>query len=121
MRPIDTAAIPSPAPLSPSTARAIPEIVQACSGMPLIKRLYLFGSRARGTDGPGSDFDFFCVLDTAAPNLARSYIDYIERLGAAVGGRQIDLVVDGYWNYRDLILKEEIERDRVLIYDRDAQ
>ncbi|WP_417046224.1 nucleotidyltransferase family protein [Enorma massiliensis] len=87
---------------------------------PAIKQLCLFGSRARGADTASSDFDFFAVFDLDHPVLVHQYLDAIELLETAAG-RRIDLVVNGHWNYRDGILKSEIERDKVLIYDRDAQ
>lgn len=110
---------PQPA-LSEGTMQALPRLRAACAKNPAIKQLYLFGSRARGADTASSDFDFFVVLDLDHPAPARQYLDAIELLETATGGR-IDLIVDGHWNYRDGILKSEIERDKVLIYDRDAQ
>lgn len=60
------------------------------------------------------------MFDLDHPVLVHQYLDAIELLKTAAG-RRIDLVVNGHWNYRDGILKSEIERDKVLIYDRDAQ
>lgn len=115
-----TATLPSEHALSSSTLDVLPRIRQACADMPVIKQLYLFGSRARGTDMPYSDFDFFAVLDFDHPTLVSSYLNVIEQLETIVR-KPVDLVVDGYWSYRDEILKSEIERDKVLIYDCNAQ
>ena len=110
---------PRPA-LSEGTIQALPRLRAACAKNPAIKQLCLFGSRARGADTASSDFDFFAVFDLDHPVLVHQYLDAIERLETAAG-RRIDLVVNGHWNYRDGMLKSEIERDKVLIYDRDAQ
>ena len=105
--------------LSQSTLEMLPIIRSVCADAPVIQKLYLFGSRARGIDNPCSDYDFYGILDLRHPDLAHRYLDAIERLESAVGG-SVDFVVDGYWSDRDGVLRSEIERDKVLIYNRDA-
>ena len=43
--------------------------------MPTLLRIYLFGSRARGDDGPDSDYDLLVVVpDGVAPEARASRI-----------------------------------------------
>ena len=91
-----------------------------CERHPLLRRLYLFGSRARGSERPGSDYDFYAELDHSACEQALpQYLSIIDGLESALSSR-IDFVSGEAWNARDALLKEEIERDKVLLYDRDA-
>ena len=51
---------------------------------PAVRLAYLFGSVARGDDGPGSDIDVALWMEDEADLLALGALG--ERLGAAVGG-----------------------------------
>ncbi|WP_161938998.1 nucleotidyltransferase family protein [Collinsella ihumii] len=92
----------------------------ACSAHPIVKKLYLFGSRARGDFRPDSDYDFYAVLDYSIKPLTAAYLAAIEALEAAFESH-VDFVSGEVWPARDQTLKEEIERDKELVYDRDAQ
>src|SRR5258708_21468855 len=49
-------------------------------------RIYLFGSKARGTAGPGRDFDLFVVVsDDAPPELKNSKLAYHNLCGGRGG------------------------------------
>jgi predicted nucleotidyltransferase len=59
----------NPEPLSPCTTReeAIAGITSRLIGFYKPVRIYLFGSVARGDDGPDSDLDFLVVVPDDAP------------------------------------------------------
>ncbi|MEK7287911.1 MAG: nucleotidyltransferase domain-containing protein [Elusimicrobiota bacterium] len=68
------------------------------------KKIFLFGSRAKGTAGPGADFDF--ALDLARP--VEDISRLIEReMEAAAGLYHIDIVYlkSADPDFRDLILR----------------
>jgi uncharacterized protein len=54
------------------------------------KRIYLFGSKARGDAGPDSDFDLMIVSDDAPPEMQRSRLAYRALRGT---GTAADVVV----------------------------
>lgn len=95
-------------------------VQDCCARHPLLKRLYLFGSRARGTHAPTSDYDLYAVLDYAHMRSGADYLALVNDLERVLGGR-VDFVSGEVWGPRDRALKEEIDRDKVLLYDRDAQ
>ena len=72
-----------------------------------VLKVWLFGSFARGEDTPASDVDLLVVLDDSKP---------------------IGLKFYGMWNDLEKILdrqvddfaRENVERDKVLIYERTA-
>ena len=56
---------------------ALREIVRRITGAYHPLRVYLFGSKARGTAGPDSDYDLLVVMsDDAPPQLKRSKLAY---------------------------------------------
>lgn len=101
--------------------QAIAEIVRpVCARHPLLQTLYLFGSRARGDHRPTSDYDLYAVLDYDQMESVLDYLALIDDLEAALRSH-VDFVSGEVWTARDATLKEEIERDKVLLYDRNAQ
>lgn len=95
-------------------------VVPVCMRHPLIARLYLFGSRARGTHRVTSDYDLYAELDYERMNSASEYLAAIEDLQSVLRGH-VDFISGDTWNARDYLLKQEIDRDKELLYDRDAQ
>jgi len=76
-----------------------------------VERVYLFGSRARGEEREGSDYDFFIV-----PGKLRGLIrlcGLINALSDALGA-EVDVVPEGSG---DEDLRGEIFRDRRLVYE----
>jgi predicted nucleotidyltransferase len=64
------------------------------------ERIYLFGSRARGDDGPDSDYDLLVVVpDGVAPEARASKIGYQALRGTGIA---VDVVVcsHGYFEAR---------------------
>lgn len=90
-----------------------------CERHPLIVRLYLFGSRARGTFHPSSDYDLYAELDYGQMASTSEYLAVIDDLQAVLRGH-VDFISGDIWNARDIQLKREIDRDGELLYDRDA-
>ena len=91
-----------------------------CRDHPYIRELYLFGSRARGTQRASSDYDFYARFDE---DLMQTRIDHLRLIDELISAlrQRVDLMCGEVWSSRDEGLKSEIERDGVLVYDRDAQ
>ena len=80
---------------------------------PYVIKAELFGSLARGDDQPGSDVDLLVVYDDNRPKGFRAFsifVDLEESLG-----RKVDLVEE---NLLYGFVKENIQKDRELIYER---
>lgn len=77
-----------------------------------IRRLSLFGSVARGDDGPGSDVDLAVELEPAA-RIGLIGLVALERRLAGLLGRPVDLLPEPVEKAR---LRANIERDRRLAF-----
>lgn len=69
----------------------------------------LFGSVARGTDGPNSDIDL--LIDPALPiQDSFGFIDFQEQVSALLEGRPVDIVFAAglFPPFREAILREAI-------------
>ena len=75
-----------------------------------VKRVYLFGSRARGDNGPDSDYDFFLVLDYDVVSLSELG-SFMYDLETALGQR-----VDFAYDSMSENFKSSISEDMKLIY-----
>lgn len=108
--------------LSADKFRALSEVIgPVCKAHHILIRLYLFGSRARGEERPGSDYDFYAVLDyDVVDNIVPHYLSLIQGLESVLQC-EIDFVSGEVWTTRDITLKDEIDRDKVLVYNRDAK
>lgn len=91
-----------------------------CARYPFVVRLYLFGSRARGSHRATSDYDLYAELDYDRMGSKSAYLALIDELQAALHG-YVDFISGDVWNARDVCLRQEIDRDRELLYDRNAQ
>lgn len=81
-----------------------------------VKRLYLFGSAARGQFEPSrSDLDFLVTLEEQPPgDYADTYLDFAQALEILLGCR-VDLVTER--SVRNPYLRETIVNGRELLYD----
>ncbi len=78
-----------------------------------VLKAWLFGSYARGEEGPDSDVDILVSLDHSQPVGLRffgMFEDLKERLG-----RNVDLVTD---NSLAPFARESIEREKLIVYER---
>lgn len=86
---------------------------------PGVFRARLFGSRSRGDNTPWSDYDIAVEIDAPLSRGFGSSAILQDKLVDALGWR-VDLVVVDNWRYGDEILRREIERDGVVVYERDC-
>ncbi|MCL2142983.1 MAG: nucleotidyltransferase domain-containing protein [Methanomassiliicoccaceae archaeon] len=77
-----------------------------------VEKVYLFGSRARGDEREGSDYDFFIMPGKLKGLIGLSGL--ISALADALGA-EVDIVPDG--SVMDSDLSKEILRDRRLVYE----
>ena len=80
-----------------------------------VLKVWLFGSFARGEDTPASDVDLLVVLDDSKP-IGLKFYDMWNDLEKILD-RQVDLVTEA--SLADFA-RENVERDKVLIYERTA-
>ena len=76
-----------------------------------VEKIYLFGSRARGTDDGNSDFDFYIV-----PGRIRTLTklcSLIRELKEALG-KDVDIISEE--PYPNEEFSREVFRDRILVY-----
>jgi uncharacterized protein len=77
---------------------ALREIVQRLADAYHPLQIYLFGSKARGTAGPDSDYDLLIVMrDDAPPELRSSQLAYKSLWGIGVGSPTDVLVCPDSW------------------------
>ncbi len=96
------------------TRNEIREVVGPICSRHRVRRLDLFGSRARGEDGPDSDFDF-CVLfeDLPPSEYSRQFFSLLHDLEDALHAT-IDLLTEG--SIRRASLRSRIQSDGVCVY-----
>ena len=80
-----------------------------------VLKVWLFGSFARGEDTPASDVDLLVVLDDSKPIGLKLYGMWNDL--EKILDRQVDLVTEA--SLADFA-RENVERDKVLIYERTA-
>jgi len=92
-----------------------PEVEQVCRRLP-VKRLGLFGSALGRNFSPSSDVDVLVIFDSGEDiDLFDGYFELKEQL-QKIFRREVDLVVDK--KFKNPILKETVERTRIVIYER---
>ena len=85
-----------------------------------VVRAYVFGSQARGDQRAGSDVDLYCDIDRSRPF-------GLFALGALIHDLQdalclpVDVVTAEDLDRTNPRLYREIERDKVLVYEREAE
>ena len=77
-----------------------------------VERLYLFGSRAKGSDTDSSDYDF--IISKGAIKGFIAYMAFINALEDALGDH-VDVVTD---TSDDTDFLESIKKDEILLYER---
>ncbi len=101
-------------------ADELERVRNVCRRHRFLRKLYLFGSRARGDYRATSDFDFYARFDESLMKSRVEHLKLIDELISALRQR-VDFICCEVWTARDEGLKREIEKDGVLEYDRDAQ
>jgi len=89
------------------------KIAQYFATKPVVKA-YLFGSYARGENGPDSDIDILVTFDKGARVSLFDHLGMIYELQDLLG-KEVDLVTEG--TLLPYIAKAA-EKDKVLIYER---
>lgn len=98
---------------------AIKRIVADVAEMfPAIKKAYIFGSFARGTQNEESDIDIKLDIDREMP-FRLNDLSHFMKLVEQQTGRECDVVT--VENLKNKNLAESINRERVLIYERTAK
>lgn len=92
-----------------------PEVERICRRLP-VKRLGLFGSAVGEGFSAGSDVDVLVVFDSDENiDLFDNYFELKEQL-ERLFQREVDLLVDK--EFQNPVLKESIDRTRVIVYER---
>ena len=93
--------------------REMNKIAQYFATKPVVKA-YLFGSYARGENGPDSDIDILVTFDKGARVSLFDHLGMIYELQDLLG-KEVDLVTEG-----TLLpyIAQTAEKDKVLIYER---
>ena len=76
-----------------------------------VKRVSLFGSRARGDDRIDSDYDF--VISKGAVDSIFRYVAFVDDLEGSLGAH-VDVITD---TSEDEDFLREIKKDEVLLYE----
>lgn len=102
--------------LSKKTAALLPAIRNYLSGQPIISA-WLFGSCSRGEEGNESDMDILVTYDNNA-NVSLFTIGNIINGLSKIVGKPVDLVEEsGLMPFA----VEDVNRDKILIYERKGQ
>ena len=94
------------------------KIREVCSRFPAIERAYLFGSFARGTYSENSDVDIRLDIDASCVFNLRD-LEHFSKQVEQLTGRSADVVTAR--TIKNTALREAIERDKELIYEREAE
>jgi predicted nucleotidyltransferase len=98
---------------------ALREIVRRITDAYHPLRIYLFGSKARGTAGPDSDYDLLVVVrDDAPPQLKRSNLAY-QSLWGVEKAKDVLVCTDGWFRSRESVitsLPATVIREGKLLY-----
>lgn len=82
-------------------------IRRVCRDHPYVRELYLFGSRARGTQWASSDYDFYASFDEDLMQTRIDHLKFIDELISALQQR-VDLMCGEVWSSRDERLKARL-------------
>lgn len=93
------------------------QFIEQLKALPFVEAIYLYGSRARGTHRPRSDIDLAIVCPTADSRQWQQVLDIVEEADTLL---EIDcLRLDA--EKPDSRLRQNIERDKQVIYERNAR
>lgn len=99
-------------------AQRVREAVAAAAvRLPAIERAWLFGSFARGTQTPQSDIDVRLEIDRRQKFTLRD-LGHFAKLVQQATGRECDVVSAS--DLKNEALADAIEREKVLVYEREA-
>lgn len=90
---------------------------EAADQFPAIVRAYVFGSCARGEQTPESDIDVRLVLDRSERFNLRDLAQFAKRVEQKTG-LEVDVVTAE--KVADPALSAAIEREKVLVYERET-
>lgn len=93
-------------------------IRDVCSFFPAIERAYLFGSFARGTHSENSDVDIRLDIDASHTFNLRD-LEHFSKQIEQLTGRPADVVTAR--TIKNASLREAIEREKELVYERKAK
>lgn len=93
-------------------------VIEAARQYPAIKRAFLFGSFARKTFGPSSDVDVRVEVDRGKGFNLHDLTHFMKAVEQATG-REVDVVSADVIKNQNL--SAAIEREKVLIYEREEQ
>ena len=96
----------------------IDAVSSTCNDFPAIRRAYLFGSFARGTFSDESDVDIRLELDPSARFSLRD-LEHFSKQVEEKTRRSTDVITAH--TIKNVALREAIDRDKELIYDREAK
>jgi predicted nucleotidyltransferase len=105
----------------PADIRArLDRVAERYSGDSRVVAVYLFGSFARGEEGPLSDVDLAMLLDRRTPraDLASLTLSYLAELNSILGTDEVGFVV---LNTAPLTLRHEIIRTGKVLVDNDPE
>ena len=103
--------------LMPSNCLRIAAIAEPVLKNHPIVRAYLFGSQARGEQSSGGDVDLYCPVDRTKPFGMFALGSLIHDLQAALN-TTVDVVTAEDLEKTNPRFYQEIERDKVQIYER---
>jgi len=95
------------------TESDITDIVILLSGNPKVKKIILFGSRAKGSHNNGSDVDIALKGDNL---VLRDVLDFMTGIEDLSLPNKFDLVI--YNRIKDKELREHIDRVGIILFDR---
>lgn len=104
--------------VAPSLDDVKEAICRTARQFPAIRRAYLFGSFARGAAGHASDIDIRVELDKDS-SFNLHDLSHFSKLIEQATGRPVDVV--SARTIKNKALFNAIEREKVLVYDREAQ
>ena len=89
------------------------KIAEYCATKPVV-RAYIFGSYARGENGPDSDIDILVTFDRTAKVSLFDHVSMTYDLQDLLG-MEVDLVTEGTLLPR---VAASVDNDKVLVYER---
>lgn len=100
--------------ISDNIKKSIPQMTSYLNTMPVIKKLWIFGSCARGEETYDSDVDFLVNYDRSHRLSLLTIGGIISNL-EKIFGREVDFVEEGY-----LIAgaQSSADKDKILVYER---